>query len=226
MCNLLRQYWLPAIKSDELPEPDGAPLRVRLLGEDPIGFRSTTCEVGLIRTIARTAERPCSSAATKSRASAASATGGSTTSMVSASTCAMNPPKPTSKRRSRRRRIRGVEDDGAGRQGVDRGPAGVDPLLAPGPHPPPTTNNSPRPSPATAASTCSASTNSPTLPSMPRRRTWIRQIVTRSQPLSVSRSRTVSRSEKQSRSADRLSVSQPVRNSCGGRAYRSLLDAS
>jgi len=31
MGNLMRQYWLPAIRSDELPEPDGAPLRVRLL---------------------------------------------------------------------------------------------------------------------------------------------------------------------------------------------------
>ena len=39
-----------------------------------------------------------------------------------------------------RRGLGGVEDDRAGGQGVDRGPAGVDPLLAPGPHPPPTTN--------------------------------------------------------------------------------------
>jgi phthalate 4,5-dioxygenase len=49
MGNLFRQYWLPAIKSDELPERDGAPLRVRLLGEDLIGFRTTTGEVGLIQ---------------------------------------------------------------------------------------------------------------------------------------------------------------------------------
>ena len=40
MGNLMRQYWLPAIRSDELAEPDGAPLRVRLLGEDLIGFRA------------------------------------------------------------------------------------------------------------------------------------------------------------------------------------------
>jgi phthalate 4,5-dioxygenase len=49
MGNLFRQYWLPAIKSDELPERDGAPLRVRLLGEDLIGFRTTTGQVGLIQ---------------------------------------------------------------------------------------------------------------------------------------------------------------------------------
>jgi phthalate 4,5-dioxygenase len=48
MGGLMRQYWLPAIRSDELPEPDGAPLRVRLLGEDLIGFRTTDGQVGLV----------------------------------------------------------------------------------------------------------------------------------------------------------------------------------
>ena len=38
---LLRRYWLPACLSSELPEPDGAPLRVRLLAEDLIAFRDT-----------------------------------------------------------------------------------------------------------------------------------------------------------------------------------------
>jgi phthalate 4,5-dioxygenase oxygenase subunit len=46
--NLMRQYWLPAIRADELPEPDGAPLRVRLLGEDLIAFRSSSGAVGLL----------------------------------------------------------------------------------------------------------------------------------------------------------------------------------
>jgi len=49
MGNLFRQYWLPAIKSDELPSPDCPPLRVKLLGEELIGFRTTSGEVGLIR---------------------------------------------------------------------------------------------------------------------------------------------------------------------------------
>jgi phthalate 4,5-dioxygenase len=49
MGNLMRQYWLPAIRSDELPEPDGAQLRVKLLGEQLIGFRATSGEVGLIQ---------------------------------------------------------------------------------------------------------------------------------------------------------------------------------
>src|SRR5438132_4140444 len=49
MGNFFRQYWLPAIRSDELPAPDCPPLRVRLLGEDLIAFRSTSGEVGLIQ---------------------------------------------------------------------------------------------------------------------------------------------------------------------------------
>jgi phenylpropionate dioxygenase-like ring-hydroxylating dioxygenase large terminal subunit len=49
MGNLFRQYWLPAIRSDELAAPDCPPLRVRLLGEDLIGFRTTSGAVGLIQ---------------------------------------------------------------------------------------------------------------------------------------------------------------------------------
>jgi nitrite reductase/ring-hydroxylating ferredoxin subunit len=49
MGDLMRQYWVPAALSSELPEPDGAPLRVRLLGEDLIGFRASSGSVGLIQ---------------------------------------------------------------------------------------------------------------------------------------------------------------------------------
>ncbi len=49
MGNLMRQYWLPAIRSDELPSPDCPPLRVKLLGEELIGFRMTNGSVGLIQ---------------------------------------------------------------------------------------------------------------------------------------------------------------------------------
>jgi len=34
MGELIRQYWLPALMSIELPGPDSDPVRVRLLGED------------------------------------------------------------------------------------------------------------------------------------------------------------------------------------------------
>jgi phthalate 4,5-dioxygenase len=46
---LIRQYWIPALISTELPEPDGAPVRVRLLGENLIAFRATSGRVGLIQ---------------------------------------------------------------------------------------------------------------------------------------------------------------------------------
>jgi phthalate 4,5-dioxygenase len=46
---LIRQYWMPALMSSELPEKDGAPLRVRLLGENLIAFRDTAGQIGLVR---------------------------------------------------------------------------------------------------------------------------------------------------------------------------------
>ena len=48
MGNVMRRYWLPALLSEELPEPDGAPVRVRLLGEDLVAFRDTSGNVGLV----------------------------------------------------------------------------------------------------------------------------------------------------------------------------------
>src|SRR5262245_39426012 len=47
--NFMRQYWIPALMSSELPEPDGPPVRVRLLGENLIAFRATSGRVGLIQ---------------------------------------------------------------------------------------------------------------------------------------------------------------------------------
>lgn len=47
MGEALRRYWIPAALSSEL-EPDGAPVRVRLLGEDLVAFRDTDQKVGLI----------------------------------------------------------------------------------------------------------------------------------------------------------------------------------
>ena len=48
MGDLLREYWIPAMLSTELPEPDCDPVRLRLLGEDLIAFRDTNGELGLI----------------------------------------------------------------------------------------------------------------------------------------------------------------------------------
>ena len=48
MGNLMRQYWLPALLSSELPGPDCPPVRTLLLGEKLIAFRDSTGEVGLL----------------------------------------------------------------------------------------------------------------------------------------------------------------------------------
>src|ERR1041385_4304466 len=45
----MRRYWMPALLSSELPQPDSDPVRVRLLGEDMIAFRDTTGAVGMIQ---------------------------------------------------------------------------------------------------------------------------------------------------------------------------------
>src|SRR5206468_10353754 len=49
MGDLMRQYWVPAALSSELPARDGAPLRVRLLGENLVAFRASSGGVGLVR---------------------------------------------------------------------------------------------------------------------------------------------------------------------------------
>jgi phthalate 4,5-dioxygenase len=48
MGSLLRRYWQPVLYSNELPDRDGAPARVRLLGEDLVAFRDTAGNVGLL----------------------------------------------------------------------------------------------------------------------------------------------------------------------------------
>ncbi len=48
MGNLFRRYWNPALLSEQLPEADGAPVRVRLLGEDLVAFRDSEGVVGLV----------------------------------------------------------------------------------------------------------------------------------------------------------------------------------
>lgn len=49
MGEVLRRYWTPACLSSEVAEPDGEPLRVKLLGEQLVAFRDTDGKVGLIQ---------------------------------------------------------------------------------------------------------------------------------------------------------------------------------
>ncbi len=45
---MMRRYWIPALLSAEIPEPDGEPIQVRLLGEALVAFRDTRGRVGLL----------------------------------------------------------------------------------------------------------------------------------------------------------------------------------
>jgi phenylpropionate dioxygenase-like ring-hydroxylating dioxygenase large terminal subunit len=51
MGTLMREYWLPAMLSSELPAPDCDPVRVMLLGEQLIAFRDSSGKVALIANI-------------------------------------------------------------------------------------------------------------------------------------------------------------------------------
>jgi phthalate 4,5-dioxygenase oxygenase subunit len=48
MGKIMRNHWLPACMSEEIPLPDGKPVRVRLLGENLVAFRDTEGRVGVI----------------------------------------------------------------------------------------------------------------------------------------------------------------------------------
>ncbi len=48
MGELMRRYWVPALLSSEIGEPDGAPVRVSLLGESLVAFRDSEGRVGLL----------------------------------------------------------------------------------------------------------------------------------------------------------------------------------
>jgi phenylpropionate dioxygenase-like ring-hydroxylating dioxygenase large terminal subunit len=49
MGEFMRQYWIPAMLSSEVPHPDSDPVRVLLLNEKLLAFRDTTGKVGLIQ---------------------------------------------------------------------------------------------------------------------------------------------------------------------------------
>lgn len=48
MGKLFRRYWLPVLLLEELPEPDCAPVRVKVLGENLLAFRDSNDKLGLI----------------------------------------------------------------------------------------------------------------------------------------------------------------------------------
>lgn len=48
MGQLMRRHWIPACMSEEVIEPDGTPVRVRLFGEDLVAFRDTDGRLGVL----------------------------------------------------------------------------------------------------------------------------------------------------------------------------------
>ncbi len=45
---LMRRHWIPACLSEEVAEPDGTPVKVRLLGEDLVVFRDSDGRLGVL----------------------------------------------------------------------------------------------------------------------------------------------------------------------------------
>ena len=48
MGSLFRRFWVPVLLARELAEPDGAPVRVTVLGEELVAFRDSAGRVGLV----------------------------------------------------------------------------------------------------------------------------------------------------------------------------------
>src|SRR6266403_5003133 len=48
MGELIRRYWVPALLSEEIPEPDCPPVRVRILSEELVAFRDSRGKIGLL----------------------------------------------------------------------------------------------------------------------------------------------------------------------------------
>lgn len=48
MGELMRQHWIPICLSEEVAEPDGTPIKARILGEDLVVFRDSEGQVGVL----------------------------------------------------------------------------------------------------------------------------------------------------------------------------------
>ena len=48
MGDLLRRFWMPALLSEELPQRDGPPKKIRIMGEDLLAFRRTDGRIGIV----------------------------------------------------------------------------------------------------------------------------------------------------------------------------------
>jgi hypothetical protein len=87
MGDLFRRFWHPVLLSAELREPDGAPVRVTILGEDLRAFRATDGSVGLVSPRCPHRGADLFFAVTRKAASAAPTTVGNSPPMDAASQC-------------------------------------------------------------------------------------------------------------------------------------------
>ena len=94
MGELLRRFWMPVLLSAELPEADGTPKKIVVMGEELLAFRDTRGVVGVIDQYCPHRGANLWLAATRNAASAASITAGNSTPTAAASTC--RPPIPIS----------------------------------------------------------------------------------------------------------------------------------
>src|SRR4051812_42474492 len=125
--DFFRQYWIPALLAEELPENDCPLVRVKILSERLIAFRDTEGRYGLSTSSVRTAAHRAGSAASRSVGSAAPITDGSTTSRAAAL------PRRPARRDARARQLRLPVRPVAGRprERGACGPAGWPPRAAP-----------------------------------------------------------------------------------------------
>ena len=48
MGQLMRRHWVPVCMSEEVAEPDGAPVRLRILGREYVAFRDSDGRLGVL----------------------------------------------------------------------------------------------------------------------------------------------------------------------------------
>jgi hypothetical protein len=99
MGNLFRLFWLPALMPDKLSEPDGPPVRLRILGEDLVAFRDSTGKSASFRSTVPIGAPRSSSDATRKKDCDASITAGSSMPRAHAWTCPMSRRRATSSTR-------------------------------------------------------------------------------------------------------------------------------
>ena len=98
MGNLMRRYWIPALLSEEIPEPDCPPVRVPHPKREAGGVSATARDGwGCWESTVRIAALRCFSGATRNAASGAFTMAGNTTWTVTCSTRRRNRPAATSR---------------------------------------------------------------------------------------------------------------------------------